>query len=87
MKPGLSYAFSLIVAVLLVVIMAQQRKLSSERSVNATLRGDARARVTSYYSEVAEMQREIRQLRSENDQLKSELDRLRERSPVRGSAP
>ena len=84
MKPGLSYALAVAIMVLAIVLLVQHRKLNAERSVNASLRGDSRARVTAHHVEMAEMQKELQKMRTENDQLRRELQSLRERRPTRG---
>lgn len=84
MKPGLSNALAIAIAILAIVLLVQYRKLSSERSVNASLREDSRARVTAHFSETADMLKEIQKLRAENDQLRRDLESLRERQQSRG---
>jgi cell division protein FtsB len=80
MKPGVGYALCIVIFVLAVVILFQQRKLSALRDINAALETDARALSTSRGSEAAataDQQRELRQLRSENEQLRQDIQRLR----------
>lgn len=84
MKPGLVYALALVVLVLTVVILFQQRKLAETRNENAALRNDARALTTTRNAEAAasmDVQRELRQARSENEQLRKELQQFRDQPP------
>jgi hypothetical protein len=84
MKQGFGYALAVIVAVLVVVILFQQRKLSELRNINAGLRGDTRALITTRNTEGAaadELQRELRQVRAENEQLRKQVEG---RTAVRG---
>lgn len=86
MKSGFAYALGVIIAVLAVVILLQQRKLAELRDINAALRGDNRALVTTRNQEgaaTAELQRELRQLRAENDELRRDQDTNKGRSAVR----
>jgi len=85
-KPGLVYALGLVIFVLVLVILLQQRKLGAVREENASLRGDTRALITTRNTENAaatDVQRENRQLRSENEQLRKDLQTLREQAPAR----
>lgn len=81
MKSGLVYALWLVIAVMAIVVLVQQRKLARVRDENAALQSDARALITARTREAAELHREIRQLRSENEELRRELQRTR----IRGS--
>ena len=81
MKSGLVYALWLVIAVMAIVVLVQQRKLAGVRDDNAALRSDARALISARTQEAAELHREIRQLRSENEELRRELQRTRIRNP------
>jgi hypothetical protein len=80
MKPGLVYALWVVIFVMAVVALFQQRKLAELRATTSRLETDARAVSTTRGSEAAanaELQRELRQLRFENEQLRQELQRSR----------
>jgi Sec-independent protein translocase protein TatA len=80
MKAGIVYALWLVIAVLAVVILFQQRKLAEVRRDNASLQGNARAMIAVRNDEAAaaaQLQRELRQLRTENEQLRREIEQLR----------
>ena len=86
MKPGMVYALGLVVLVLAIVILMQQRKLALVRNDNASLYGDARALINARSSDAtvaADLQREVRQLRAENEDLRREIQQWKERTAVR----
>jgi hypothetical protein len=86
MKAGLVYALWLVIGVMVIIVLVQQRKLAHVRDENASLRTDARALITTRAQEgavTAELLRETRLLRSENEQLRRELQQSRERDAGR----
>ena len=88
MKPGMVYALGLVVLVLVIVILMEQRKLSLVRNDNASLHGDARALINARSSDAAlaaDLQREVRQLRAENEDLRREIQQWKERTAVRAN--
>ena len=77
---GLVYALWLVIGVLLVVILFQQRKLGNVRDENDSLHRDARALILGRGEDATaavDVHRELRQLRAENEQLRRELQQLR----------
>ena len=80
MKAGFRYAVSVVIAVLVVVILFQQRNMSRLRNYMSRLHGDTRALnhvLDSNALNSAATQEQLRRLQRENEQLREELNRVR----------